>query len=114
MVRSIDGHGRGVEAVDPVIFNELPNPVRLRPVRCAFIHERSGAIRQRAVDDIAMSGYPADISGAPVNVLFPQVEDIFGCRINPNQVTPGRMQNALRFSSRSTGVKNVERMLAIE
>src|SRR3954453_12917760 len=104
----------GVKNVDPMILDEFPKPIGLRPVRRSFVHERGGAVGEWTVDDVTMAGYPADIGGAPVDVVLPQIEHVFGGRINPDQLATGRVQNPFRFAGRSTGVKNVKRVLAIE
>ena len=61
-----------------------------------------------------MTGDPADVGCAPVNIFIADVEDVFHRAINPKQVTAGRVQDSLRLSSRTTSVENVEGMLGIE
>ena len=61
-----------------------------------------------------MTGDPADVGCAPVNVFIADVEDVFHRAINPEQVTAGRMQDSLWLSGRTAGIENVEGMLGIE
>ena len=61
-----------------------------------------------------MAGDPPDIGRAPIDVLIANVEDILGGRINAHQVAASGVQDSLRLSRRSAGVKEVKRMLAVE
>ena len=70
-----DGRGRGVEDVDLVPVDDAPEAVRLREVGRAFVHQAGRAVLQRAINDVAVAGHPADIGRAPVDVLILQIED---------------------------------------
>src|SRR5580765_3925246 len=107
--------GRGsIKNVDPILFDDSPEPIRLWPVRCALIHDNSCAIRERTIDDVAVTGDPAHISCAPKNILIADIEDVFGGAINVHQVAAGRVQNSFRFAGRSARVEKIKRMLAVE
>src|SRR5690348_14801594 len=86
-----DGSWRRVEDVDPILFNDFPKTIRLRPVRCAFVHDNSRAIRQRAIDDVAVPSYPADVGGAPIDIFITNIEHVLCGRINADQITTGGM-----------------------
>src|SRR5438045_5564167 len=103
-----------VKNVDPIFFDDFPKSIGLGPVRRAFVHDDRRAMRHRAIDNITVTRDPAYISRAPKDIFIANVEDVFGSRINLDEVTAGRMQNSLRFSSGSAGVEKVKRMLAIE
>ena len=105
---------RGVENVDLVLLDDSPEPIRFRPVRSAFIHERCRAVRERTVNDITVSRDPADVGRAPKNIVVAKIENIFGRRINSDQIAAGRMQNSFRFPGRAAGVENVKRMFAVD
>ena len=111
---SADRRRRSIKNVDPIFLDDSPEPIRLGPVRRAFVHDDGRAIRERAINDVAVSGDPADIGRAPINIFIADIEDVFGGRINAHQITAGGVQNSFRFSGRSAGVKNVKRMLAVE
>ena len=70
-----DGGRRGVEDRDAVALDDLPEAILLRPVGRAFVHHDGRAVGERAVDDVAVAGDPADVGGAPVDVLVLEVED---------------------------------------
>src|SRR5439155_17242650 len=50
--------GRGVEDADLVPVNDSPKAVGLGKVRRALVHQCSGTVLQRAIDDVAMAGHP--------------------------------------------------------
>ena len=71
-----DRRRRGVEDVDLVLVDHLPEARGVRVVRHALEHQRGGAVGERAVDDVAVAGDPADIGRAPVDVAVVVVEDV--------------------------------------
>src|SRR5438477_6334139 len=104
---------RGIEDVDPIVFDDFPEPIWLWPIRCALVHDNRSAVRERTIDNVTMTGYPADVRGAPENIFVAKIEDIFGGRINAHQITTGRVQNSFWFSGRPACVKKVKRVLAV-
>ena len=109
-----DGGRGGVKNVHSVALDDAPETVRLRPIRCAFVHERSRTVGERPVNDIAMASHPADIGRAPKNIFVAHIEDVFGRGVNADQIAAGGMQDSLRFSGRAAGVENVKRVFAIQ
>src|SRR6185312_7126485 len=109
-----DGGGRGVEDADFVALDDGPETVGLGKVGRAFVHEAGGAVLQRAVDDVAVSGDPSDVGGAPVGVFFFEVEDPFGGEIGLDGVAGGGVDYAFGFSSGARGVEDIKRMLGVE
>ena len=105
---------RGVENVDPVPLDDVPEAIRLRPVRRAFIHQRGRPVRERSVDNITVARDPTNVRRAPVDVFIFQIEDPFGGQVGLQQVAAGRVQNAFRFSGRAGRVKNEQRMFAVQ
>ena len=73
---------RGIKNVDPIFFDDFPEPVRFRPVRRAFVHEGRRSVGKRTVDDIAVARDPADISGAPKDIFIANIEDVLRARVN--------------------------------
>ena len=68
---------RGVEDRDAVPLDDRPEPVLVRVVRRALVHDARRAVRERAVDDVGVAGDPADVGRAPVDVgVGVQVEDV--------------------------------------
>ena len=73
-----DGGGSGVEDGDLVVVDELPEAVVGGEVGGALVHEDGGSALEGAVDDVGVACDPADVGGAPVDVFFADVEDVFG------------------------------------
>ncbi len=67
---------RGVEDVDLVLVDDVPEARIVRIVRHALEHQRGRAVGERAVDDVAVAGDPADVGRAPVDVAVVIVEDV--------------------------------------
>src|SRR3990172_2491972 len=65
-----DSGRRGVENIDLVLVANIPEPAGIRIARYAFEHNAGSAGRKRAVDDIAVTGYAADIGCTEVRILF--------------------------------------------
>src|SRR6266853_1691830 len=105
---------RGVENVHAVLLNDSPEAVRFRPIRRAFIHEGSGTVRKRTVNDVAVPGHPSDVRRAPKNIFVANIEHVFCSRIDSDQITTGGVEDSFRLSGRTAGVKDVKRMFAIE
>ena len=86
---------RGVEDVDLVLVDDLPKPRHRRIIRNALEHQRGRAVGERAVDDVAVAGDPADIGGAPVNIAVVIVEDILMRHRRENEIAAGGVNDAL-------------------
>src|SRR5213593_2941706 len=104
----------GVKNVDPIFLDDFPEPIGLWPVRGALVHDNCCAVRQRAVDDVTMTGHPTDVSGAPENIFIANIEYVLGGRIDAHQITTGGVQDSFGFSGGPTCVEKVERVLAIK
>ena len=104
---------RGVEDRDLVLVDHLPQTRHVRPGRQAFEQHRGGAVGQRAVDDVAVAGDPADVGGAPVDVVLAQVEHHLVGVGGVDQVTTGGVQHALGLAGAAGGVEDEQRILGI-
>ncbi len=60
-----------------------------------------------------MARDPADVCGAPVDVVFLQIEHPPGGRIHLGQVAPGRVHHALGLPGRARRVQDEERVLGV-
>ncbi len=104
-----DGRRRSVEDTDLVFVDDAPEAVVFRPVWSAFIHEAGRAEGERAIDDVAVAGDPADVGRAPVNVVVAKVEDVFASHVGVQKIAAGGVQDAFRFAGRSAGVEDEQR-----
>src|SRR5215813_4773215 len=105
---------RGIKNVDPIFFDDFPKPVWFRPIRRTFVHHRCRAVSERTIDDVAVAGDPANISGTPKNILISNVEDVFRGRVNANQITARSVEDAFWFPCGAAGIEKVKGMLAVE
>ena len=109
-----DGRGRRVEQRDPVLLDQVPEPVAARRVGRALVHHRRAAVRERAVHDVAVAGDPADVGGAPVDVgLGVHVEDVLVRERDLRQVAAGRVHDALGLAGGARRVEQEEQVLAV-
>ena len=111
---SADRGGRGVEHVHFVPLDDRPEPVGLREIRRALVHQAGGAVLQRAVDDVAVTGDPADVGGTPVGVFLFQIEDPLRGQIGADGIAAGGVDDAFGLAGGAGGVEDVERMLGVE
>src|SRR2546426_6350178 len=97
----------GVENVDSIFFDDLPETIGCRPVRGTLVHNSRRTIRQRTINDIAVAGHPADVGGAPKDVFITNVENILHGRVNTDEITASGMQNPLWFPGGTAGIEKV-------
>src|ERR1043166_6686321 len=72
-----NGRGRrGIEDVDLVLVDDVPESGIVGIVGHALEHQRGRAVGERAVENVAVAGDPADVGGAPVDVAVVIVEDV--------------------------------------
>ena len=103
---------RGVEDRHAVALDELPPAVLARRVGRALVEHRRRAVGQRAVDDVAVAGDPADVGAAPVDVGFGmQVEDHPVGRRHLRQIAAGGVQDPLGLAGRPRRVEQEQRLL---
>ncbi|MPL84631.1 hypothetical protein SDC9_30596 [bioreactor metagenome] len=108
-----DRRRRGVELVDLVLLAHRPEPAGIGIGRHALEHHRRRAIRQRAIDDVAVAGDPAHIRGAPEYVAVMIVEGVLMRHRGIDEIAAGGMHDALRFAGRARGVEDEERILRV-
>ena len=102
---------RGVDDVDLVLVAHFPEARGGRIVRHALEHQRDGAVGERAIDDVAVAGDPADVGGAPVDVAVVIVEHVLMRDRRVDQIAAGGVQHALRLAGRARGVEDEQRIL---
>src|SRR5438445_13190287 len=105
---------RGIKNVDPVFFDNFPEPIRFRPIRRAFVHDRCCTVGERTIDDVAVASDPADISRAPEDIFVANVEDVFRGRVNADQIAARSLEAAFWFASGTTRLDKLSPMLAGE
>ena len=106
-----DGGRRRIEDVDLVLVDDLPAARGGGIGRQTLEHQGLGAIRERPVDDVAVSGDPADVCRAPIDVAVVVVEDVFVRHRRVDEIAACRMQDALGGAGRAGGVEDEKRVL---
>ncbi|MNS56604.1 hypothetical protein D3C72_894660 [compost metagenome] len=101
-----NGGWGGIKNVDLVLIDHLTHTGRRRPIRYAFEHQRGRAAGQRAVQQIAVTGDPADVGGTPVNVALVIVKNVFKGRCRVNQISAGGVQHAFWLAGGAGGIKD--------
>ena len=104
---------RRVDDVDLVLVADLPETRTGRIIRHAFEHHRDGAVGERAIDDVAVAGNPADVCGAPVDVAVVIVEHVLVRDRGIDEITAGGVQHAFRFARRAGGIENEQRVFRV-
>ena len=94
-----NGGGGGVELVHLVLFTDLPKAARIRVGWHTFKHNGCRAIRERAIDNIAMPGDPADVSGTPEDVALLIIKRVLVRHRRIHDIAAGRMHHALGHTS---------------
>ncbi len=97
---------RGVEDGQAVPVDHLPEAVGLGLVRRALVEKHGRAVREQAIDDVAVPRYPADVGRAEVAVGLLQIEDVVRGNLRAEQVAGRGVQHALGFSGRARGVED--------
>ena len=102
-----------VEDGDAEPVHRLPEPAEVGIVGDAVEHDGRRAIHQRPVDDIGVAGDPADVGGAPEDVVLAIIEDPVEGRGGPDGIAAGRVDDALRFARRSGRVEDEQRVFRV-
>ena len=84
-----------------IFFDYVPPSIWLRIIGGAFIHDGGCACKEWAVDYVRVSSDPANVSGAPVDIILFQVEDRFLCVVGVGHVASGTVSGSFGFSSGS-------------
>src|SRR5438093_278870 len=90
-----NGRRRGVQDRNSVFLYDAPETVQPRGVRSAFVHQGRGASGKGSIDKITVACHPANICGAPEQVLIAQVKDVLRGHFYEEQKSGSRVQNAL-------------------
>ena len=108
-----DGGRRGVEDGDFVLVDDAPEAVILGEVGSAFVHHDGGSIGERAVDDIGMAGDPADVGGAPEDVVVVKIEDVLGSEKGLDAVAASGVEQTFGLAGGTAGVEQKERIFGV-
>ena len=108
---STNGGGGGVEDGDSVFLDHLPETTEVGEIRGTFIHHLGRTHRKGAVNNVAVAGDPADVGGAPVDVVILHVEDVLAGGVGAGEVAAAGVEDSLGFSGGTRSVEDEEGML---
>jgi hypothetical protein len=109
-----DGGRGGVEDVDLVVLDHLPEAAGVGEGGHAFEHDLGAAAGERAVGDVGVAGDPADVGGTPEHIVGLQVEGPLHGQDGVQQIAAGGVLHALRLAGGTGGVEQEQRMLGID
>jgi len=108
-----DGCRSGIEIVDIVFLDDGPEPAEIRIIGNAFEKDAGVTVAQRAVNNVAVTGDPSDVGGAPVSVFFPHVKSELLGHGGIQQVAGLGVDDALGLPGRTGGVKDEQRIFRV-
>ena len=108
-----DRRRRRVEHRDAIARADLPEAVALRPIGGALVHQHGGTVGERAVHHVRVPGDPADVGGAPEDVLVLQVEDVLRRRRHLGEVSAGSVDDPLRLPGCARRIEDEEHVLGV-
>ena len=111
--KGADGRGRGVKDGAAILGDDGPEPIPVGIIRRTLVHHRSGPVRQRPIDNVAVAGDPANIGGTPIDIRLFQVENPLGSGIDAGQIAAGGVDDALGLAGSAAGVEHIEHILAV-
>ena len=103
-----DSGRRRIEHVDLVALDDRPPAILVREVWDALVDDAGGAVAQRRVDNVAVSGHPADVRGAPIDRVGLDIEDVVVGRCRADQVSGSGVDDALGLGGGAAGIEQVE------
>jgi hypothetical protein len=101
----------GIEDRDLVLGDRLPEAAGVGIRRDAFEDDLGAAERERPVGDVGVAGDPADVGGAPEDVVGLEVEGPLRRQRRVQQVAARRVLDALGLAGRPRRVEQEQRML---
>ena len=96
-----------------MFFDHLPEPAGIRIGWHPFKHQGGCPVGQRAIQDIAMSGYPAHIGCTPVNITILIIKDIMMGHRGIDHIAAGGMQYPFGLTGRAGGIQDEHRIFGI-
>src|SRR5438045_1548775 len=95
-------------------LDHRPDAVRLGRHGCAFVNENRSASGQRTINHVTMSGHPADIGRAPIQIGISHIENQLSRAKCAHEVAASAMNDTLGLTGRPAGVENEKWMLGVQ
>ncbi len=108
-----DSSRGSIEDGDAILLDEIPPGARGRIIGSRLCDERGSAVQERAVDTVTVTGDPAGIGGAPVDVIISDIKDVLRRIVGADRIPTAGVHDALRRSGGAARVEDEERILGI-
>ena len=105
-----DRRWRAVQDCDLQLFDDGPPAIPRRGVGGSLVHHLCRAVAERTINNVAVSGHPANVGGAPVDVVGLDIKDGAvreGCA---EEVAGAGVHDPLRLRRGAAGVEQVEQL----
>src|SRR5690606_5137838 len=108
-----DGCRCGIKLVYPVLFYNVPEASKIGIMGYAFKKNTGSTVAQRTVDNITVTGNPANISGTPINIGFAILKYILKGIGGIYHIACRGMHHDFRLSGRAGSVQDKQRVFGI-
>src|SRR5215469_14033486 len=108
-----DSRWRSVDNAHFEFLNNTPVAVGIGIGGYAFEENAGNSIHEWTINNIAMSGNPADVGGAPVDIVLLDIENEFRCCINTDRIATLDVYHTFGLARAATCVKNVKQIFTI-
>ena len=108
-----DNGGRSIENIDLELFNDVPEAIWSWIGRNTLKHHGCAAHGQRSIEDIAMTGNPADISCTPVHIIILQIKYVLHGMAGIGEIPSGSVDNTFWRAGTAACIQNKQRILRI-
>src|SRR5690625_7240744 len=95
-----------------MFVHNLPKAGIVRIAGHTFKHHRGAAISQGTIDGVTVPSHPTHIGGAPINVAFLMIKNVFVGHGALEQVATGGVQNPFGFTRRARCIEYEQRSSA--
>ncbi len=94
-----------------MLVANLPMARGVRVIRHPFEHHRGGAVGQRAIQNIAVTGDPAHVRRAPIYITVVIIEDVLMGHGGIDHIAPRGVQHALGLARGAGGIEDEQGIL---
>lgn len=113
-LQETQGSGSNIELCDLVLLNDIPVSGKVGVGGCTLENDGGHTQEEWGVDDIGVTGNPADITAAEVPVAIVNVEHILSGGGGTQEITAGGVHDTLGLAGRAGGVEEEERVLRVD
>lgn len=97
--------GSNVKLGNVVPLDDVPVSREVGVGRCTLEYNRGYTEHKRSINDIGVTGNPADITTTEVSIALVDIKDILSGHSSAEEVPSGCVQDTLRLASRAGGIK---------